>query len=279
MAFSNEDILSWFCATKPLPEVSSDTIETLPTPGHSRYGHQFKESDNPLTNGLERTPGGSIPAPPLAVHGDHLQHQLGDFQGELLENPGHNFADIEDIDADDLVPGAMPGSEDYDIQTVATFYDRFSFAQNDNPQLPIAQYREKVISTIEANQVTIIQGATGSGKSTQVPQYILEHYASEKRHCNIVCTQPRRIAATSVAKFVSESRGWPVGTLVGYQIHLDREVSEDTRLTFMTTGLLQEKMVGMKNMNQYTHVILDEVRSGSRWYLHGASLSEPPVLS
>ena len=97
-----------------------------------------------------------------------------------------------------------------------------------------------------------------------MPQYILEHYASERRHCNIVCTQPRRIAATSVAKFVSESRGWPVGSLVGYQIHLDREVTEDTRLTFVTTGLLQEKLVGMKNMNQYTHVILDEVRSGSR---------------
>ena len=64
----------------------------------------------------------------------------------------------------------------------------------------------------------------------------------------------------SVAKFVAESRGWRLGTLVGYQIAMDKAVSEDTRLTFVTTGVLLKKLVNMKNMNQFTHIILDEVR-------------------
>ena len=99
----------------------------------------------------------------------------------------------------------------------------------------------------------------GSGKTTQVPQYILDKCASERQHCNILCTQPRRIAATSIAAFVCKERRWQLGTLVGYQIGLNRSLSEDTRLTFVTTGVLLQKLIGMKNLNQYTHIILDEV--------------------
>lgn len=58
----------------------------------------------------------------------------------------------------------------------------------------------QLIDTIESNPVTVIEGPTGSGKTTQVPQYILDHYAQQQRHCNIVVTQPRRIAAISVTR-------------------------------------------------------------------------------
>ncbi len=105
----------------------------------------------------------------------------------------------------------------------------------------------------------MIQGSTGSGKSTQVPQFILEDHAASKQHCNIICTQPRRIAAKSVARFVADTHDWPLGSLVGYQIGMDKNVSEATRLTFVTTGVLLEKLVNQRNMNQYTHIILDEV--------------------
>lgn len=94
-----------------------------------------------------------------------------------------------------------------------------------------------------------------------MPQLILESYAESNQHCNIICTQPRRIAAKSVAKFVTEVHEWPLGQLVGYQIGMDRNVTEKTRLTFVTTGVLLEKLVNQRNMNQYTHVILDEVKS------------------
>ena len=144
-------------------------------------------------------------------------------------------------------------------QPHTSVFDPYNFDYNDNPVLPILDHKEHIISTIESNSVTVIQGSTGSGKSTQVPQYILEKYARERRYCNIICTQPRRIAAVSVAKYVAEKRGWRVGTLVGYQIAMDKLISEDTRLTFVTTGVLLQKLIKMQNMNQYTHVILDEV--------------------
>ena len=75
-----------------------------------------------------------------------------------------------------------------------------------------------MILTIESNQVTIIQGSTGSGKTTQVPQYILDHYAEKGEYCNIIVTQPRRIAAVSIARRVSQERGWPLGSVCGYQV-------------------------------------------------------------
>ena len=62
-----------------------------------------------------------------------------------------------------------------------------------------------------------------------------------------------------MAKFVASRRNWQLGSLVGYQIGMDKLVSEKTRLTFVTTGVLLEKLVNQRNMNQFTHVILDEV--------------------
>jgi ATP-dependent RNA helicase TDRD9 len=80
-------------------------------------------------------------------------------------------------------------------------------------------YWQQVISMIESNQVTVVQGATGSGKTTQVPQYILDHYAKSGRYCNIIVTQPRRIAAISIARRVCSERKWQLGTVCGYQVN------------------------------------------------------------
>jgi ATP-dependent RNA helicase TDRD9 len=117
----------------------------------------------------------------------------------------------------------------------------------------------QIVSIVETNQVTVIQGGTGCGKTTQVPQFILDSCVENGIHCNIIITQPRRIAAIAVAKRVSEERNWPLGTLVGYQVGLNNKTSRDTRLTFCTTGVLLQKFINKKNMDDYTHVILDEV--------------------
>ena len=66
----------------------------------------------------------------------------------------------------------------------------------------------------------IIQGSTGCGKTTQVPQYILDDCRNQNEYCKIVVTQPRRIAAISVARRVCEERGWGIGTVCGYQVLL-----------------------------------------------------------
>lgn len=79
-------------------------------------------------------------------------------------------------------------------------------------------FKLQVISLIESNSVVIIHGATGSGKSTQLPQYILDHYTRRSAFCNIVVTQPRKIGASSIARWISKERSWTLGGLVGYQV-------------------------------------------------------------
>lgn len=94
----------------------------------------------------------------------------------------------------------------------------------------------------------------------QLPQMILDDCRERKKRCNIIVTQPRRLAARSIAERVSRERMWELGSLVGYQIALDtRYTSEDTRILFCTTGLLLEKLIQAKSMSNYTHIILDEV--------------------
>ncbi|XP_072819932.1 ATP-dependent RNA helicase TDRD9 isoform X1 [Vicugna pacos] len=127
------------------------------------------------------------------------------------------------------------------------------------PDLPVNRCKEEVISLIESNSVVIIHGATGSGKSTQLPQYILDHYVERSAYCNIVVTQPRKIGASSIARWISRERAWTLGGLVGYQVGLEKVATEDTKLVYMTTGVLLQKVVSAKSLMEFTHVFIDEV--------------------
>ncbi|XP_066428512.1 ATP-dependent RNA helicase TDRD9 [Eleutherodactylus coqui] len=127
------------------------------------------------------------------------------------------------------------------------------------PELPILKDREELITLIESNSVVIIHGATGSGKSTQLPQYILDYHMQRSTYCNIVVTQPRKIAACSIATWISKERKWPLCGLVGYQVSLEKKASADTRLIYMTTGVLLQKIVGGKSLAEFTHIFIDEV--------------------
>src|SRR3990167_1249826 len=136
--------------------------------------------------------------------------------------------------------------------------------QTDPTQLPIARLKEKILETIFKNQVTIISGDTGSGKSTQIPQYIYNESIKRGKKWSIICSQPRRIAATSLATRVASEMDQPVGKVVGFQISMDKQVSQETRILFCTTGILVERLIHQRNaLNLYTHIILDEVHERS----------------
>lgn len=76
----------------------------------------------------------------------------------------------------------------------------------------------QIVSLIQNNSVVIVEGATGSGKSTQIPQYILDYCMTRSMPCNIAVTQPRKISASSLARWISKERSWTLGGFVGYQV-------------------------------------------------------------
>ncbi|XP_050211111.1 DExH-box ATP-dependent RNA helicase DExH7, chloroplastic isoform X2 [Mercurialis annua] len=135
--------------------------------------------------------------------------------------------------------------------------------------LPIAGLQNEILQMLKENNFLVICGETGSGKTTQVPQYILDDMIESGcgGQCNIICTQPRRIAAISVAERVADERCEPSpgssGSLVGYQVRLDSARNEKTKLLFCTTGILLRKLAGDKNLTGITHVIVDEVHERS----------------
>jgi ATP-dependent RNA helicase DHX57 len=133
--------------------------------------------------------------------------------------------------------------------------------------LPAAAHSQNVIEMVAKHQVVLIRGETGCGKTTQVPQYILEHEIRQGRggHISMICTQPRRLAAVSVATRVAEEMSQhPVGGLIGYSVQLDSKRSiRDTRLEFVTTGLLLRRLQNDPLLQQVTHVIVDEVHERS----------------
>ena len=132
-------------------------------------------------------------------------------------------------------------------------------------QLPMWGYREEVLSAIDREQVVIICGETGCGKSTQVPAFILEHQLSQGKQCKIFCTEPRRISAISLAKRVSEELGEhknDIGTwksLVGYAIRLETNTCKETRLVYATTGIVMRMLESSNDLKEVTHIVLDEV--------------------
>uniref|UniRef100_A0A3B5A8K9 RNA helicase n=1 Tax=Stegastes partitus TaxID=144197 RepID=A0A3B5A8K9_9TELE len=132
-------------------------------------------------------------------------------------------------------------------------------ASYEYPTLPITKNRQELVSLIENNSVVIIRGATGSGKTTQLPQYILDHYNEKNTTCNIVVTQPRKIGATSIARWVATQRKCTLGSLVGYQVGLEKMATEHTQLIYMTTGVLLQKLVSAKCLTEYSHIFIDEV--------------------
>jgi ATP-dependent RNA helicase TDRD9 len=122
----------------------------------------------------------------------------------------------------------------------------------------------QILDMINTNSVVIIHGPTGCGKTTQVPQYIMDQCRATKSPCNIVVTQPRRIAAINIAQRVCEERGWAIGTVCGYQVGLDKNVGDQVILTYMTTEVLLQKLILQKNLNKYTHIVIDEVHERNK---------------
>ncbi|KAF6017327.1 YTHDC2 [Bugula neritina] len=133
------------------------------------------------------------------------------------------------------------------------------------PPLPVLSAAAEIVHTVANNQVVLVSGETGCGKTTQVPQMILDSCCESRLPCRIICVQPRRIAALSMAGRVAAERGEEVGQIVGYQIRLESRVSPKTLLTYCTNGVLLRTLIAAENaLATVTHVIVDEIHERDR---------------
>lgn len=132
----------------------------------------------------------------------------------------------------------------------------FEKIQEDRKKLPMYPYRDSLLEAIAEHQVIIIVGETGSGKTTQIPQYLYE--AGYDKLGKIGCTQPRRVAAMSVAARVAEEMGVKLGNEVGYSIRFEDCTSEKTQVKYMTDGMLLREFLSEPDLASYSCMMIDE---------------------
>jgi len=122
--------------------------------------------------------------------------------------------------------------------------------------LPIAKLKNELIRAITENQVLVVIGETGSGKTTQMTQYMAE--LGMTKNGIVGCTQPRRVAAVSVAKRVAEEYGCALGEQVGYSIRFEDCTSPETTIKYMTDGMLMREYLADNDLKRYSALMLDE---------------------
>ncbi|CED84855.1 atp-dependent rna helicase a [Phaffia rhodozyma] len=148
--------------------------------------------------------------------------------------------------------------------------EEFKSVMKGRMSLPAWKVKEEILQGVESNRVVVIIGETGSGKTTQLPQFILDNEIASLRGCstNILVTQPRRVSALGVAARVAQERLEDVDRVsgsVGYAIRGERRAGPDTKLLFCTTGVLLRRLSsgGDTNLDGVSHVIVDEVHERS----------------
>lgn len=155
----------------------------------------------------------------------------------------------------------LPGSkteEDADSEPKLTETEKKKLSlQETRRSLPIFPFRDDLIQAIRDHQILIIEGETGSGKTTQIPQYLYEAGFTRDGK-KIGCTQPRRVAAMSVSARVAQEMGVKLGNEVGYSIRFEDCTSERTVIKYMTDGTLHREFLSEPDLQSYSVMIIDE---------------------
>lgn len=124
--------------------------------------------------------------------------------------------------------------------------------------LPVCQQRAEFLKMFHSTQILVFVGETGSGKTTQIPQYVLYDDLPQREGLMVACTQPRRVAATSVAQRVADELDVTLGQEVGYTIRFEDVTSSNTVLKYMTDGMLLREAMNDHTLSRYSCIILDE---------------------
>ncbi len=160
------------------------------------------------------------------------------------------FEDQIDFIKDEIMSGKSGGESAPPRKT------KLETLQEVRRTLPIFPFRDELIQAINDHQILVIVGETGSGKTTQIPQYL--HEAGYTLRGKIGCTQPRRVAAMSVAKRVADEMGVKLGSEVGYSIRFEDCTSDKTILKYMTDGMLLREFLSEPDLAGYSALMIDE---------------------
>lgn len=186
-----------------------------------------------------------------------VKGEVGDFQSY-----DYVFDDSQRINF--LMTDTITGERDVLTREQKAMMERLSAAEakaksidDTRKSLPIYQYRDQIIEALKQYQVLIIVGETGSGKTTQLPQYLHEAGFTDGG-MKVGCTQPRRVAAMSVATRVAEEMGKRLGNEVGYAIRFEDNTSDKTVLKYMTDGMLLRELLTDPELSQYSALMIDE---------------------
>ena len=211
-------------------------------------------------------------ADPGAAPGDRLL--AAEVRGLMTNDPVPKWKEARDAFLLNCVPRSAADNSSDSVGEGGQKKKVPRSVKQQRESLPIYKVREHFLKAVESSQFLVVVGETGSGKSTQIPQYLLEEGYANGFKKMIGCTQPRRIAAVSIAKRVAEERGCRVGEEIGYSIRFEDCTSPATRVKYMTEALLLRECLPYNNSNNshsrrrmplenYSVLIIDEAHERS----------------
>ncbi|KAK7411357.1 hypothetical protein VNO78_02790 [Psophocarpus tetragonolobus] len=202
---------------------------------------------------------------PFAEQEAWEEHQIGKatmkFGSKNKKQVSDDYQFVFEDQIDFIKASVMEGDK-FDYEEMKDSHEKsqaksaFEALQEERKRLPMYPYRDELLKAVHDHQVLVIVGETGSGKTTQIPQYL--HEAGYTKRGMIACTQPRRVAAMSVAARVSQEMGVKLGHEVGYSIRFEDCTSEKTILKYMTDGMLLREFLGEPDLASYSVVMVDE---------------------
>ncbi|XBW36763.1 hypothetical protein QEN19_002340 [Hanseniaspora menglaensis] len=195
-----------------------------------------KKSSNPFRNKLHNKNKKPV------IFQDFDEDEGDEFLDNVLDDNEHKF---------------ISDKEPYRKLTQNELKERAAtILETQRKKLPVYQNKDQILQYINDNQVIVLIGETGSGKSTQIPQFLIENVTNGKK---IAVTQPRRVAAISLAGRVAAEYGCSIGEEVGYSVRFDnRSNDKKTKLKYVTDGMLLRELMMDKELNQYEYLIIDE---------------------
>ena len=162
------------------------------------------------------------------------------------------------------LPGSKSDDEDkkltagYNVYTSKPYSRKYYDIYRKRLQLPVWEHKVKFIEALDNNQIMVLVGETGSGKTTQIPQWCVEYCRNNNKKIGVACTQPRRVAAMSVAARVADEMDVQLGQEVGYTIRFEDMTSKATLLKYMTDGMLLREGMSDPLLENYSIILLDE---------------------